>query len=389
MFYFIPILLLFYVGLSLFSYVPAIPNMASEFDISIEAVTKTIAIFMLTYGLFKSIWLVFASRVSDKVMLIISMLLSIFGIGVAMLATNATIFFSGRIVEAIGISGTLMIARSRVHKGFDLEIYSKFIANAAMYIFLACFIGPFIGYYLYDNLNWRYIFGFLLVLNLFTNSLVSIAYIGTKTEYVSTNPIKTTAKNFFSLFANSSYMKYLVPCSITLAGCYSYFAISSHILKNYLSYSALNLLLINGLVVGCFILGGLVETFLKQRLNHQLRIKLTYLPFLAALTFFFIFSSDLNFSTLTLLLPICLFTFASGILCPLALSLAKEASGDLKVEGAAMQPFMIFMFSGIACFIVTALNLYAPSSLNFFYCGIIATAAAFYFFSKKPSRKMK
>lgn len=383
----IPIILLFYVGLSLFSYTPALPSLSSEFETSNFVIKMSVVAFMLTYGFFKSLWLFISESISDKMILILSLLLSLSGLTLTMISSNITVFYIGRIVEAVGVCGVLVLFRCKLHQNIDQHRYSKFISNAVIYIFLACLIGPILGSYIFKHLGWRYIFGALLLLSLSINIFIVVSYMEIKVQYIHRSGFRNIFRDFYSLFGKRQLMGYILPCVITLGGCYSFFAISPYLFMNYMDYKITTYVYFNIPVIFAFILGDIFFKAFNKILSHYVLVvvAIIFLFFSAGTSLYFI---GLNrFVLLSILLPMSLFMFASGIICPCCLDMSKKEAKDLEIEKAAFFPYLIFVVSAICTAIFAGINLFSPIAKDLYYFILSLLSIIIFFALARPSQK--
>lgn len=387
MYQLIPIILLLYITLSMYSYVSILPFLATTFETTDFVMQFTVVSFMFSYGFFNSFWLFLSSIISDKVILISSMLLALLGIAITILSNHIGYFFTGRICEAIGTCGTLVIIRAYMHKRYGPKNYFRYIKNVFIYVFFVCCIGPMLGFLTFQLFGWRYVFGFLLIINLLVNIYVSLVYIGSKTEYILKSSLKTSAKNFISLFSNKQAMGFLLPSTLTLSGCYSYFVIALNIFMMILSYKIGNFFILNIPIVLSFTLGVVIGNFLIDKWSYY-RICSFSFVFLFFSVIFFLFFYRLNsFSAISIVLPLSFFFLATGILGPIGFLKAKIANAIFQIETAVIFPFMIFIFAAILSFIISLLNLYSTIGLNTLYIVLILISALSFFFLAKPDNQ--
>lgn len=388
MFQLISIALLFYTGISMFCMVPVL----NSFGLSLGTETRTlqlvIATQMLFYGIFKSFWVFFSTRVSDKVILTISMLLSFLGLGYCILMGSVHAMFIGKILEGIGLSGSLIIVRTSIHKKHDSGVYAKFISNASNYIFLSFYFGPLIGIYFIDNYSWRILFVGLIVGSIVLNTLLATTCLKANTEYLAGFNFSSSAKSFFSYFCNREILGYLLPCVLTIAACFSFFIFTPNLYYEYLVADKSIYYGFNALFPGLFVVGDFLYRLLKNKVSAYYINCLAFVFLVLSILGLFLSTGILNSKVFSVALPVSLLMFSTGIICSNSMSHVRSLINENHAEASAIFPFAIFIFSALGCYILSTLSVFSPVAYNNFFAGFSLLAIfTFFLFARKNGQK--
>lgn len=153
-------------------YIPLLPLLESQFEVSATTINATVSVFMAVFAVAPLFWASFADFGGRKILYLIS--LSIFILANVLLATVPThiaALFILRIVQAAGVSSVMSLGAGTVA---DVVPPSN-RAKAISYFILGPQLGPILGPILSlisANGQWRWIFGFLAILGLVITVLI-------------------------------------------------------------------------------------------------------------------------------------------------------------------------------------------------------------------------
>ncbi len=145
-------------------YIPVVPEMKEYFQTSQENVQMTLTLFMLVTGVGQLFMGPLTDQYGRRKVILLGVLSFIVGSLVCVLATSIGMLILGRLIQAFGGCGMMVVAFAIVR--------DKFSGNdsAKVYSFLNCglamspLFAPIIGSYLASWFNWRAEFIFLIVL---------------------------------------------------------------------------------------------------------------------------------------------------------------------------------------------------------------------------------
>ena len=147
-------------------YVPAIPGLTQIFNISDKIMLLTLSIFMLTAGLMQLI----IGPLSDsfgrkKIAYIVTLLFSL-GCALCSISTGYKFLIFGRIIQAIGSCGMMVIGLTMVRDCFEGDKSAKVYSFLNGIIAFSPMFAPFIGSYIDIYFGWQITFLSLLTITL-------------------------------------------------------------------------------------------------------------------------------------------------------------------------------------------------------------------------------
>ncbi|GGI85683.1 multidrug effflux MFS transporter [Legionella impletisoli] len=212
-------------------YVPAIPLLTKLFNVSDNTMLLTLSLFMLTAGLMQLIIGPLSDSFGRKPMTYLVVYL--FSLGCILCAASVgpgTLIF-GRIIQAIGSCGMLVLGFTIVRDCFKGDESAKVYSYLNGIISFSPMFAPFIGSYLDIYLGWRAIFLSLLIISVFS-------FIALKFFLRETLPRKNrmpfslydTMRQYQRIFINPTFAIYNLATCFGLAYLYLFCALSPYLI---------------------------------------------------------------------------------------------------------------------------------------------------------------
>lgn len=214
---------------SLDLYIPLVPAIQSELNVSIQQMQLTNSLFMLTCGLGQLIFGPLSDRYGRRRILIISLLISIAANLVCFYANGFNWFLLGKILQAIGACGSYLCCFATVRDIFQkpelsAEMFSYLnVANSTSAI-IAPSIGTFIGY----QYGWKWIFFALMCYAAYSLISCHKFYIETMTQSKQAND-SSVWQEYLSIFSHINYQVYTLPAAIGISSFFAYYSISPYL----------------------------------------------------------------------------------------------------------------------------------------------------------------
>ncbi|WP_211237047.1 DHA2 family efflux MFS transporter permease subunit [Aneurinibacillus terranovensis] len=152
----------------------ALPNIMIEFGSDIDLTQYIITAYMITIGVFEPITAYWADTRGMKKVYIISLLIFTLSSIFCALSWNIDTLIVFRILQAVGGGMIMPVALSIIEKSFNKEELPLAMGLMGLPLLIAPAIGPTLGGYLVERLNWRWIFWINVPLGLLA---VSLSYV--------------------------------------------------------------------------------------------------------------------------------------------------------------------------------------------------------------------
>lgn len=146
-------------------YLPALPLLTEEFNVSDVAINTTVSVFMLVFAIAPLFWGACSDYIGRKPLYTISFLIFVFAnVVLAAVPSNYAALLILRILQAIGASSVASLGAGTV-----ADIYAPSVRASAISVFMlgpqiGPVLGPLIGGGIISTTTWRWIFGFLAIL---------------------------------------------------------------------------------------------------------------------------------------------------------------------------------------------------------------------------------
>jgi DHA1 family bicyclomycin/chloramphenicol resistance-like MFS transporter len=150
--------LLGFASISTDFYLPALPSMASSLDADQRLLELTISGYLLGFSVGQLFWGPLSDRYGRKVPLLAGIAIFIIGSAGCALSTDAAQMIGWRLVQALGASAGVVLARAMVRDLFDHRDAARVLSTLMMIMAIAPMAGPIIGAQILAISSWQAIF---------------------------------------------------------------------------------------------------------------------------------------------------------------------------------------------------------------------------------------
>lgn len=147
-------------------YIPSLPYISHDFQVSSSLVQLSIAVFLFGMSLPGILFGYISDFFGRRKILLVATTLSAMGTLLCLIAPNIYILILGRFIQGLGFSGVGSLSRAILRDRMTGVELARYVSYLAMITVLAIDISPFIGGFLQEYFGWRPIFALLLVYNL-------------------------------------------------------------------------------------------------------------------------------------------------------------------------------------------------------------------------------
>lgn len=151
--------------LAMSSFVPALPALQEDFDVSRSVAQLTLSLSLLFMAMGSLIYGVLADRLGRRPVILFGVALCVLGSLVCMTAGSIWMVIVGRAIQASGSTVGFTLSRVVVSDVYGEKQASSLLGYISAAMMLAPVMGPFLGGYLIEYLSWRYIFGAIALIS--------------------------------------------------------------------------------------------------------------------------------------------------------------------------------------------------------------------------------
>lgn len=144
--------------ISLSVYGPAMPEIAAAFAVSEESIAPTMALYLAGFAAGQLVCGPLSDRHGRRPAMIGFMLLYLAGTLAALLAPSVAVLAAGRLVQGLGASVGVAVARAMVRDGFEGQAAARILSTVGMVVSVAPALGPLAGGLVLEVADWRWLF---------------------------------------------------------------------------------------------------------------------------------------------------------------------------------------------------------------------------------------
>lgn len=359
-FYTVAVALFVYGWVSVNIYLPVLPQLEKVLEIGRSTASLTVTVFLIGFSVTQLVWGPLSDRFGRKPVLLCGLAISVTGAVLTAFANSIEFFMAARILESVGIGVAPVLARSVLTDSLDRDHVSTAMAYTAVVVALVPAVAPIIGGYLNLLWSWRSIFFFVAA---YGAVLVMTCALRLPETIRSRNPgLKAAAVlgEYREMLSHREYLGYIGSYAIAFGTLIGYYAAAPYVFVRALGYTPHEygyLLLVN---VGFYVLGAYVARILVPKVGTVRPIVFAMIAFATTSIMFVALELFTTLSTLSVLLPMCIFIFGSGLVSPAANTGAMTLFRDKAGASTAVVGFSIAVggavFSGaLSAFHITRL----------------------------------
>ena len=201
-------LLLAFASISTDLYLPALPAMAAALGASQGALELTISGYLLGFSIGQLFWGPISDRFGRRWPIIVGATVFIVGAAGCALANDASQIIGWRVVQAIGASAAVALARAMVRDIYDRDRAAKLLSTLMTVMAIAPLLGPLLGAQLLGLGSWRLIFWMLVAIGVVTIAGVWSLPETLPVEKREAGSLRPVLANYASLLRNKRFLAY-------------------------------------------------------------------------------------------------------------------------------------------------------------------------------------
>lgn len=360
LFYGIAIALFVYGWLSVNIYLPLLPELERIFQIEQRTASLTVTVFLIGFSFTQLVWGPLSDRFGRRPILLCGITISVIGAILSGTSTNIYAFMAARFLESLGLGTAPVLARSVLTDSLDQAHVAIAMAYVAIVVAVVPAIAPIVGGYINLLMSWHSVFFFLALYGVLLFILCVFRLPETIRRKDASLKASGICREYLEMLGNSRYRGYIVSYGIAFGSLIGYYAAAPYIFVRVLEYSPheYGYLLIFNVVF--YILGASVSRILVPKMGTDRPIVFALIVFAIASILFVILELYTSMNTLSVLLPMSVFIFGSGLVSPPANAGAMTLFKDRAGAATAVVGFSIAIggaiFSGgLSAFHITRL----------------------------------
>ena len=150
--------------LALNIFIPSLPGLQQEFGVSYGVAQLTLTLYLIGMAACQLVYGPISDRVGRRPMLLLGLALFVVASLAAALAPDIHVLIAARLLQAVGGSAGIVLARAMVRDVYDRETSASVISYITMAFVVAPMVAPVMGGYIDAHGGWRMGFWLLTVL---------------------------------------------------------------------------------------------------------------------------------------------------------------------------------------------------------------------------------
>lgn len=358
------------------TYLPAFESMEQDFGVARSFMTQTLGAYLIAFAVSTLFWGAITDWLGRKPVIIMS--LTTYGVASAAcaLASDFDHFLLFRILQGLGVGGSLIAGRAMVRDLLDAKEAQKVMAQAMMLFAISPAIAPVIGGILHEAFGWRSIFWFL---SLYAIGVALFALFLTRESLPKNKRSSIHLSKVFLVYLstvkNPHYLRLVFILSTAFSSFFLYVAGAPTLLFDVLGLEATDFYIlfipvVSGIFIGAFISNALIHHLSrKQMINIFLSLML-----IIALTNIVI-THSFKTSIQASVTPLIFYSISLATIMPIFSILIIDCFPKNRGSASAMQSFIQMGFNGIVVSFVVAML--GASTINFAYAQTFLISISF------------
>ena len=369
---------------------PALPGLAHILHSTPDRVKLSVSLYLVFYACSQPVWGGIVQKTSCRQTLFYSLFITMAGSLIVMFSFNLSLYIIGRTLQGVGMGAASPVGRTLIVNVFERKELARRMGLVSGSAAAMPAIAPIIGGYLMMWINWRAIFGFMLLLFVIYFYFAFRHLPTTHIESVEEGTLTTTRllKTYLSILKNTKYWGYTFAYAAVIGGLLGYYSAMPFWYHSQLGIEAHLFSYLTIPTVSMYIIGLVFASFLIKK-NDLEAVFILGMLLACFTTIVAIFLAIMKISGLVSIVGIMsLYGFSAGLVAPNANAGVLTTFKKVAAPTAALVSVVVFGTAALTSSVT--MNLYIKDTLwpVVIYLGILSSIgfAASYFWIWLPHR---
>ncbi|WP_416209919.1 multidrug effflux MFS transporter [Legionella sp. PATHC035] len=311
--YFIILMMMILVQISIDQYVPSLPAITKYFNSTESSIQFTLFLFMFGLGISHIFFGPLSDKIGRKMPLIYGIGISVIGALCCLLAPSVSVLILGRFLQGFGIGSCSSVGRSLIRDLFTGRYLSKIGSYVGVASTLLLVASPIWGGFIQEHFGWRANFLFIFILGLtFWVIMLLVLPETNKNLNPDATKIRVILQNYGALLKSKIFLGYTLCACFACAGLIAYLTIAPFLFQNVLGLTPLEYGQLSIFIAGAICLSGIINSQLVmvKGVSYMLFIGVFLMMSGGGIMLSFALVGIMN--VLTIMIPIALFSMGAG-----------------------------------------------------------------------------
>ena len=342
-------------------FVPALPAAAKDFGASPGTIQLTITLYLVGVAVGQLLYGPLSDRFGRRPVVLAGFVLFVASTLFAMLALSIEQLIVARVLQSLGGCSGLVLGRAMVRDGTTAENATRQLGLLTMTMTIAPALAPAVGGFISAWIGWRAIFALLGLMGFVVLGLAALTLPETHRAIGDRRGATQLFNSYRRLLRLPVFVGYAVAGAAMTTSIYAFLSASPFLFIDLLGRPASEVGLYYVVLVGAASGGGFVASRLAGRLATRQTMRLAAWLTFGSAAMILLGDVSGHLGVVTLVAPMTLFMFATGIASPNAIAGATGADPALIGAASGLYGF-IQMSYGALCTVVVG-QFHADSAL--------------------------
>jgi DHA1 family bicyclomycin/chloramphenicol resistance-like MFS transporter len=334
--------------LSIDMYLPALPTMTDDLHSSDTVLQLTLTAFIIGIALGQLVVGPLSDAMGRRKPLLAGLALYVVGSILCVVSPSAELLIVARVIQALGASAGIVIARATVRDLFSGTAMTKFFSTLMLVNGLAPILAPIVGGQILTLTSWR---GVFVVLTVFGTLLLAVVAVSLPeplpVELRKPARPMSILRTYARILRDKSFVGYALASGLMFAGLFAYISGSSFVLQDIYGLSPQGYSLAFGLNgIGIVLVGQLNGLIVGRLPERTLLIAGLLASFAGGVGV--LLATSLHLGLVALLVPLFVLVSSIGLVMPNASSLALADQAGNAGSASALLGVLQFVIGGLA-----------------------------------------
>jgi DHA1 family 2-module integral membrane pump EmrD-like MFS transporter len=335
-------------------YVPSLPAMMIYFSVSASDVQWLIAIYMVGFSVSHIVYGPLSDHYGRRPILLVGLAIASMGSLVILVAPHFYALLVGRLVQGIGFAAGSLLARAILSDCFKNEALAKVGSTVGLVVSVTVGLAPSMGGFLQLVGGWKFNFGAIFILTLFSIIYVFIKLPETNQVTVQNKiSFRLEIRNYLSILMNRKFFSNTLIAGLAFGGILTYAATAPFIIQTQLLFNPFQFGLFSFLIAIAQMLGYIVNGKIVVKHGALNSMFLGSICLLIGALILIVFASIHVINIFTLMAGVLLFVFGTGFIYANAYSMAFSLFNSKMGNTAAIYGLVQLGCAFLVSFILT------------------------------------
>ncbi len=332
--------------LSIDMYLPAFPEIAANFGVSISEVELSLASFFAGIALGQLFYGALTDRFGRKPPVYLGLTVFCIASIACAFAENMGTLIALRFVQALGGSAGMVVSRAMVRDLFEPREGAQVFSILMLVMGLAPMLAPLMGSYVSVHFGWQAIFIFVAVMSAISFMAILKFLPETKLPDPSVK-LRQSLRHYLRVFEDRNFVRFALTGGISQAGMFAYISASPKVFLDHFGISPVHYGWLFGLnALGLILLAQLNARLLKKRHPDEVLRIIIFIVF--CLSMLLLLAGFMDWGFWGLVIPLFLYLSMLGMTFPNTVALSLAFQGRQAGSASALLGTMQFVFAAMA-----------------------------------------